>query len=110
MNVLKKLFGGGGAATAGDANAILYYVRGFKCRAVSRVRINKSNDLSRNDDDTGYFVRKVIVDDTCYGQVEVELSFDLNYKETSRSIHGGEFIDAATYAAATQSTTQVKAA
>ena len=89
MNLLKRLFGGGG--NKGDPNAFIYYVRGHKCGAVTRVRINRSNDLSRDDNDT-LWVRKVIVDSVCYGQVEIELRFDEAYRETSRSITGGEFV------------------
>lgn len=95
MNLLKRLFGGAskGGASAGDSGALIYYVRGHKCGAVSRLRINRSNDMSRNDNDV-LFVRKVVVDSICYGQVEVELTFDNSYRETSREIRGGEFVTA----------------
>ncbi len=94
MNLLKRLFGIGqtsGAGDGGDANALIYYVRGHKCGAVTRVRIDKRNDLSRDDDDM-LFVRKVIVDSKCFGQVEIELRFDAAYRESGREIRGGEFV------------------
>lgn len=100
MNLLKRLFGGaskGGASTS-DSGALVYYVRGHKCGAITRLRINRSNDMSRNDDDV-LFVRKVVVDSVCYGQVEVELTFDNSYRETSRASHGGEFVTAAEWQA-----------
>ncbi len=103
MNLLKRLFGGaarGGASTQ-DSGAIIYYVRGHKCGAISRLRINRSNDMSRNDDDV-LFVRKVVVDSLCYGQVEVELTFDNSYRETSRAIRGGEFATVAEWQAQQQ--------
>ncbi len=96
MNFFKKLFGGGAPAAA---PGLVYYVRGHKCGAVSKVRINTSNELSRTDDDQGYFVRKVVVDDKCYGSVEIELTFDLNHKEIAREVRGGVIIDQASYEA-----------
>lgn len=93
MNVLKRLFGGATKAgvSSEDADAMVYYVKGHKCGAVTRVRIDRRNDLSRDDDDL-FFVRKVVVDSKCYGQVEVELRFDQHYVETSREIKGGVFV------------------
>jgi hypothetical protein len=93
MNLLKRLFGGeskSGAASE-DANAMIYYVKGHKCGAITRVRIDRRNDLSRDDDDS-FFVHKVVVDSKCYGQVEVDFRYDQNYNETSREIKGGEFV------------------
>jgi hypothetical protein len=103
MNLLKRLFGGAspGGASASDSGALIYYVRGHKCGAISRLRINRSNDMSRNDDDV-LFVRKVVVDNICYGQVEVELTFDNSYREASRAIRGGEFVTAAEWHAQQQ--------
>jgi hypothetical protein len=93
MNLLKRLFGGSAArgSDSEDSNALIYYVKGHKCGAITRVRIDKRNDLSRDDDDT-LFVHKVIIDSKCYGQVEIDLRFDENFNETSREIKGGEFV------------------
>lgn len=92
MNVLKRLFGGAPkqGAAAEEADALIYYVKGHKCGAITRVRIDRRNDLSRDDDDN-FFVRKVIVDSKCYGQVEIEIRFDQQYSETGREIKGGVF-------------------
>jgi hypothetical protein len=91
MNLLKRLFGSGKTRNEGDAHGLFYYVRGNRCGAITRVRVDKRNDLSRNDADV-YFVRKVVVDSECYGQVEIELTYDDNHRELSRVIHGGEFV------------------
>ncbi len=95
MNLLKRLFGGGQQASnnnsSDEANALIYYVKGHKCGAVTRLRIDKRNDLSR-DDDENFFVRKVVVDGKCYGQVEIELKFDQAYKEVARDVKGGVFV------------------
>jgi hypothetical protein len=92
MNLLKRLFGGTSKQEAAqDSDALIYYVKGHKCGAITRVRIDRRNDLSRDDDDN-FFVRKVVVDSKCYGQVELELRFDPHYNEISREIKGGVFV------------------
>ena len=93
MNLFKKLFGGTPkeSAAAEEENALVYYVKGSKCGAITRVRIDKRNDLSRDDEDM-LFVRKVVVDSKCYGQVEMEMRFDESYREVSKEIKGGEFV------------------
>lgn len=93
MNLLKRLFGGAvkPSASTEDGDALIYYVKGHKCGAITRVRIDRRNDLSRDDDDN-FFVRKVIVDGKCYGQVEIELRFDPQYNEIGRQISGGVFV------------------
>lgn len=92
MNLLRRFFGGGQHDESGDdSNALVYFVKGYKCGAITRLRIDKRNDLSRDDDDN-FFVRKVVVDSKCYGQVELELHFDQNYQETSREIKSGTFV------------------
>lgn len=93
MNIFKKLFGGAAKDNAAgeENNALVYYVKGNKCGAVTRVRIDKRNDLSRDDEDV-LFVRKVIVDSKCYGQVEIEMRFDESFHEVSRAINGGVFV------------------
>jgi hypothetical protein len=90
-----------GAQTGGDTHALLYYVKGHKCGVITRVRIDKRNDLSL-DDEGRRFVRKVVVDSVCYGQVEVELAFDAQYREVERRISGGVFVDHDAWTAAQQ--------
>jgi len=92
MKVFKRLFGGAQKDDSGDdSNALVYYVKGHKCGAITRLRIDKRNDLSRDDDDN-FYVRKVVVDNVCYGQVEVELRFDARYQEISHEVRGGALV------------------
>lgn len=92
MNAIKRLFSNLMApAPSPNASAIFVYVQGKKCGAITRVRINRMNDLSRDDDGDSFVVRKGIVDDVCFGQVEITLRFDTKYTELSREIEGGEF-------------------
>lgn len=90
MEFLKKLFGGGRSASE-ESNATIYYIKGKKCGAITRLRIDMRNDLSLDDNDN-YYVRKVAVDNQCYGQVEIELWFDSNRREINRQINGGELV------------------
>lgn len=90
MNLIQRLLGKA-PASGGDGTGMFYYVRGRKCGAITRVRIDKRNELSRDDDDN-FIVRKGVVDSVCYGVVEIELRFDQNYREIGRTITGGEFV------------------
>ena len=94
MSFFRKLFGSApkNSAASEEHNALVYYVKGNKCGAITRVRIDKRNDLSRDDEEM-LFVRKVIVDGKCYGQVEIEMRFDEAFRELSRSITGGVFVE-----------------
>jgi hypothetical protein len=106
MDFLRRLFGGKSNASSDDTShhMRLYYVKGKKCGAITRLRIDMRNDLSRTDeDDNVFYVRKVVVDNICYGQVEVELRFDSNYRELARIINGGDFVDKAAWDAAQSS-------
>ena len=49
MDFLKRLFGGGGASGE-DSAGLYYYVKPKGCDEVVRVRINRNNDLSLDDD------------------------------------------------------------
>ncbi len=93
MEFLKKLFGGGKSAGE-DTSALYFYLKGKKCGAITRLRIDMRNDLSLDDNDN-YYVRKVAVDNKCYGQVELELWFDANRRETNRQVTGGELVSEA---------------
>lgn len=101
MNILQRFLSSlfAPAPPAGDANAIICYVRGRRCGAITRVRINRMNDLSRDEDGESFIVRKGIVDEVCFDRVEVTLRFNSNYAELSREIQGGEFVTAAEYEA-----------
>lgn len=101
MNAIKRFFSTllTPAPPTAEANTLYYYVRGSRCGAVTRVRVNRANDLSRDDDGVSFIVRKGVVDDVCFGRVEFTIRFDSSYKETSREIEGGEFVTAADHQA-----------
>lgn len=101
MNFLQRLISSlfTPAPPGGGANALIYFVRGRRCGAITRVRINRMNDLSRDEDGESFIVRKGIVDEVCFDRVEITLRFSSTYAELSREIQGGEFVTAADYEA-----------
>jgi hypothetical protein len=98
MQFLKALFGGGGSGNSGAGEgAIWLYVRPKGCDEVVRVRLHLSNDVSPNDDYSGYFAHKVIRGEKCRQNVEIDLHFSGNRQLTDSQITGGEFTDQAAY-------------
>ncbi|MBX7213090.1 MAG: hypothetical protein K1X39_03660 [Thermoflexales bacterium] len=101
MKALKQLFGSlfAPVPSGPDANALIYFVRGKRCGAVTRVRINRMNDLSRDEDGVSFIVRKGVIDDVCFGRVDLTLRFDSRHNEIGREIEGGEFVTKVDYEA-----------
>ena len=95
MNFLKRLFGGGRTAT-GD---LVVYVRPKMCKQILRLQIDLTNQLSLNDMEDGYWVRKVANNPRCPFEVEVMLYFDKQKNLVNREITDGEFVTEAEYAA-----------
>jgi hypothetical protein len=55
------------------------------------VRLDKRHDLSAREEG-GYFVRKEIMDSTCFRLMAAELTFDGAYRIQSQDIQGGRFL------------------
>lgn len=93
MNLLRRLFGGGGAAPDG---AIHLYVRCDRCGAPVHVRVDPRNDLvaeyDDEDDASGYQLTKEIMDTRCFRLMRAEIEYDRARREISRRIEGGRFI------------------
>jgi hypothetical protein len=99
MNFLKNLFGSQGAnREEGGGSAMFFYVRPARCDDVVRVRVDLNNDLSLNDDSSGYWIRKVIASSNykC-GRAELTLYFDINRKLLKSEISGGELVNREAY-------------
>ncbi|HEY3289809.1 MAG TPA: hypothetical protein VGK87_06755 [Anaerolineae bacterium] len=95
MDFLKRFLGSEGKPNPradADPNAIILYIKVKKCGAIARVRVDKRNDLSVDDDGESYVVRKQVMDNVCYGLSELEMHFDGNHQEVSRTIENGEFV------------------
>jgi hypothetical protein len=92
MTILKKLFGG--TTSASEKRFLDFSVQCNRCGETIEGRINLANDLSRNDDNNGYFVRKVVMGSgRCFQQVEVEMQFDANHKLLEKQARGGMFVE-----------------
>jgi hypothetical protein len=90
MGFLKNLFGGGSAKSEKR-----YYVFNVKCNRCGEIiegRVDLDNDLSLNDEGSGYLVRKGLIgNNRCFQQIEVELNFDSSRQLIEKTITGGQF-------------------
>lgn len=89
---LASLFGGGnrGGRQRSPDGGIYLRVKCNACGEIVQARISPTSELSRSDDDAGYFVRKVLVGKQCFRPIEVELHYaDMRGKEISREVRGG---------------------
>ncbi len=94
MNFLKNLFGGGnGQSGEVDGRSFYLYVQPNRCDDVIRVRVDLNNDLSQNDDGSGYWVRKMVSSGNykC-AQVEVNLYFDNGRRLQEKETQGGQVV------------------
>jgi hypothetical protein len=94
MNFLKKLFGIGGG---GGSDEFMLYVRPKMCNRVLPIEVKRIEQLSLNDNEDGYWVRKIANHPRCPFEVEVILHFDKAKKLTHKEISNGEFVDEQTY-------------
>lgn len=85
--MFKKLFGASKPTPTDDG--IYLRIQCRRCGTIVPIRIDPRNELSLNDEETGYLVRKVVVDDRCYSRIEVCLTFDLKRHQTSATVEGG---------------------
>jgi len=87
---LANLFGSGRRGRESQDGGIYVRVKCNACGEIVQARINPASELSRSDDDSGYFVRKVLVGRQCFRPIEVELHYaDMRGKEISREVRGG---------------------
>ena len=99
MNFLKNLFGGGDSRrVAGDSRGMYFYVKPHRCDDILQVRIDMNNDLSQQDEGSGYWVRKLASSGNykC-NQVELTLYFDSNRRLEHTEINGGTQVEKAAY-------------
>src|SRR5262245_11348181 len=100
MNLLRRLFGGGGGEAIID-NAIHLYVRCNRCNAPVHVRVDPRNDLvieyGDDEDASGYRLIKEIMDSRCFRLMRAEIEYDRARRELNRQIEGGTFISREEY-------------
>ncbi len=98
MNFLKRLFGGSGG---GNDRLTSIYVKSYRCKEPLEGKVDLFNELSKDDDGKGYYVRKVLHTsgrDRCFSEVEVQLWFDSNKQISNHEVSGGRWLTADEYA------------
>lgn len=113
-DTLKKVFTGGGATgrttpagktaassrAAADPDGLMMYFRCSNCGSPVAVRVNKRNDLSREEGGPGtMFVRKEVMDNKCFRLMRAEIWFDDAYRIVTADIEGGTLLTADEYEA-----------
>jgi hypothetical protein len=92
MSFLKNLFGGGGGGDSGDRDALWLYVKCNKCGAPVAIRVDLRNDISVDYETGGKYLRKEIMDSTCFQLMYADVQFDGTGKISEKSIQGGTFL------------------
>ena len=97
MDFFKRLFGGGAPKERGQ----YYYVKPTGCTEIVRVRVDTMNELSQNDENNGYFVRKSARGTSykCTRSAELYLTFDGQKRLQNTEVTGGTLVTQADYEA-----------
>ena len=92
MNFLKKIFGGSSAGNR-DGSGMYFYVKLQRCEDIIRVRVDMNNELSLNDDSSGYWVRKLVSGSNykC-SHAELNVYFDMNRNLQNSEVQGGQLV------------------
>ena len=103
IDKLRGLLGGGKPSGAtGDPHGIVLYYRCQRCKTPVRVRVDRRNDLNREDDGPGALVlRKEVMDDRCFSLMHSEIWFDSGYNVVASDVTGGTLISQEEYEALT---------
>lgn len=97
MDFLNKLFRGGNpsmpkASDVKDPNALWLYVQCAKCGAPVAIRVDTRNDISIDYETGGRYLRKEIMDSTCFQLMYADVRFDGSGKITEWDIERGKFL------------------
>jgi hypothetical protein len=99
MEFLRRMFGGGGSTRPKvDDRYMALYVQPKRCPEVVMVRIDRYNDLSEQDEG-GYFVRKLARGERCPFGAEVLVTFGKNRQPVEVTVIDGQEVDEAAYVA-----------
>lgn len=101
MNFFKRLFGGGSGVTSSSERGQYYYVKPTGCTEVVRIRVDTMNEISQNDDNNGYFVRKSArgTGYKCTRTAELLLTYNSQKRLQDTEILGGTLVTKADYEA-----------
>lgn len=102
MNLIRwigGLFSGGGSGGR-DGRVLPIYVLSRRCNEPIAGQVDLYNELSLDEEETGYYVRKVLHtsgESRCFDQVEVNLFFDNRKNLTENEVVGGRWLSEAEY-------------
>ncbi|MBN2469623.1 MAG: hypothetical protein JXN59_02770 [Anaerolineae bacterium] len=98
MNLLKRLFGGGGGMQQG---AMLFYVRSRRSGEIIELRLdmNQLTPEYENERVSGYFAHKTLVGQRSFERLEADFHFDPGKRLQEKSVTGGEFVTREDYIA-----------
>ncbi len=92
--------GSSSASGGGDPDGVYLYCRCKNCGEAVAVRLNKRNDLSREEGGPGtFFVRKEVMDNRCFRLMQAEAWFDDSYRVVTADIEGGTLLTREEYEA-----------
>ena len=92
MDFLKKLFSS--APAAPQSNFHRFAVKCNRCGEVIEGHINLNNDLSLEEDGSGYFIRKTLMGNgKCFQRIEVEMKFEASKQLIEKQAQGGTFVE-----------------
>jgi hypothetical protein len=107
LDGLRKVFGGGAGSEGGGANGdpygLWFHFRCGKCGTPVRIRVDRRNDLNREEGGQGTFLlRKDVMDDKCFQLMHAEVWLDSGYNVVAADVSGGEMISQEEYQEATE--------
>jgi len=85
----------------GDPDGLWFHFRCSRCGSPVRVRANRRNDLSRDEEGPGALLwRKDVMDNKCFQLMHAEIWLDASYDVVDSTVTGGQLITAEEYEAA----------
>lgn len=75
-----------------DPNALWLYVQCGKCGAPVAIRVDTRNDISIDYETGGRYLRKEIMDSSCFQLMYADVRFDGNGKIAEQRVERGKFL------------------
>ncbi|MBN1402232.1 MAG: hypothetical protein JXA74_15430 [Anaerolineae bacterium] len=83
-----------------DPNGIYFHFRCNQCGEIVRIRVDKRNDLNREDDGPGpLLLRKEVMGNNCFQLMHAEIWLSSDYGIAAADVTGGELVSAEEYEA-----------
>lgn len=102
LDTLRRLFTGTPSGTQGDPYGLWFHFRCDQCGGVVRIRVDRRNDLNREEGPGTFLLRKEVMDNSCFQLMHASIWLDSRYEVVSADVSGGELISKEEYEAAQQ--------